>query len=454
MDGLKALLAKKRKAADAEFGGRKQVRRVDIEQARIKQLRTEEQHELQAKDAKRALKRAADGSGELQRLDSGARTHSEEALPLEEVIRRLRLLGQPATLFGEEELERSQRLRQAQQEFEIDDDMIGGQQGNSLLELIKQGKLHAKKAPPAKKEDKAAANSRPVSAGPTTEVPSTSATSREAVQAGTDGEDEVEASFKAAAKRLRLQRQEEQMPIEDRLNLYLKRWTAEWAADLEARSEEVKDSSSGYTATIQFQQTMSFFKPLFKQLKRRQIDPDMKAGLWMICEAFKERNYLFAYDIYMRLAVGNNPWPIGVTSIGIHERSSREKISHVMNGSAHIMNDEATRKYLQAVKRLLTFLQRAYPTDPSRSVDFDGFRDAGLGAKGAGSDKAALIEAEKKGETWKHLGLLPAPHHVGADGVVQVPPKWENMVLHSEAFKEHQAAEKGQTRKASPLKAK
>ena len=91
------------------------------------------------------------------------------------------------------------------------------------------------------------------------------------------------------------------------------------------------------------------------------------------------------------VVAGNNPWPIGVTSIGIHERSSREKISHVMNGSAHIMNDEATRKYLQAVKRLLTFLQRAYPTDPSRSVDFDGFRDAGLGAKGAGSDKAVRI---------------------------------------------------------------
>ncbi len=49
---------------------------------------------------------------------------------------------------------------------------------------------------------------------------------------------------------------------------------------------------------------------------------------------------------------GNAPWPIGVTSVGIHERSSREKISHVtgMNagGEAHIMNDEATRKYLQA----------------------------------------------------------------------------------------------------------
>ena len=128
MDGLKALLAKKRKAAEQEFGGRTQVKRVEIEQARIQQLRNEEniendvkvQHYLSCKctsmlechgpvlegaiakqEAKRALKRAADGSGELQRLDSGARTNSEEALPREEVVRRLRLLGQPATLFGE-----------------------------------------------------------------------------------------------------------------------------------------------------------------------------------------------------------------------------------------------------------------------------------------------------------------------------------------------------------------
>ena len=35
-----------------------------------------------------------------------------------------------------------------------------------------------------------------------------------------------------------------------------------------------------------------------------QVDPDMKAGLWMICKALKERNYLESYDIYMRLAVG------------------------------------------------------------------------------------------------------------------------------------------------------
>lgn len=53
------------------------------------------------------------------------------------------------------------------------------------------------------------------------------------------------------------------------------------------------------------------------------------------------------------LPVGNAPWPIGVTSVGIHERSSREKISHVtgmnVRGEAHVMNDEATRKWLQVL---------------------------------------------------------------------------------------------------------
>lgn len=52
-------------------------------------------------EAKRLIKHVSGGSGDLQRLDSKDRMNSEEALPKEEVIRRLRLLDQPATLFGE-----------------------------------------------------------------------------------------------------------------------------------------------------------------------------------------------------------------------------------------------------------------------------------------------------------------------------------------------------------------
>jgi len=55
------------------------------------------------------------------------------------------------------------------------------------------------------------------------------------------------------------------------------------------------------------------------------------------------------------LAIGNAAWPIGVTMVGIHERSGREKIfsQHV----AHVLNDETTRKYIQAIKRLMTYAQ-------------------------------------------------------------------------------------------------
>jgi pre-mRNA-splicing factor 18 len=74
-----------------------------------------------------------------------------------------------------------------------------------------------------------------------------------------------------------------------------------------------------------------------------------QVGLWVMIQLMAERNYLAANDIYLKLAIGNAPWPIGVTHVGLHERSAREKISHVMNSSsqAHIMNDEATRKFFQ-----------------------------------------------------------------------------------------------------------
>jgi pre-mRNA-splicing factor 18 len=76
-----------------------------------------------------------------------------------------------------------------------------------------------------------------------------------------------------------------------------------------------------------------------------------------------------AMDQYIKLAIGNAPWPIGVTMVGIHKHSAHEKI--YINSVAHIMNDETTRKYLQSIKRLMTLCQRRYPSMPSKSVEFN-----------------------------------------------------------------------------------
>lgn len=60
----------------------------------------------------------------------------------------------------------------------------------------------------------------------------------------------------------------------------------------------------GIQVTTQFKQTMTFFKPLYRDLAKRRVPGDMLAGLWMIVDAIRNRNYLYAYDIYMRLAIG------------------------------------------------------------------------------------------------------------------------------------------------------
>ena len=68
------------------------------------------------------------------------------------------------------------------------------------------------------------------------------------------------------------------------------------------------------------------------------------------------------------MAIGNAPWPIGVTMVGIHARTGREKI--FAKNVAHVLNDETQRKYIQGLKRLMTKCQQFFPTDPSRSVDY------------------------------------------------------------------------------------
>lgn len=126
----------------------------------------------------------------------------------------------------------------------------------------------------------------------------------------------------------------------------------------------------------------------------------------MVVECCRKRNYSAATDQYIKLAIGNAPWPIGVTMVGIHERSAREKI--YTNSVAHIMNDETTRKYLQSVKRLVTFCQRRYPTLPSMAVEFNSLAN--------GSDLESLL-AEERGKAGgrpnqaadEERPLLPAP---------------------------------------------
>ena len=129
-------------------------------------------------------------------------------------------------------------------------------------------------------------------------------------------------------------------------------------------------------ATNGYRQTEKSFEVLYERLKAGEVHHEIRNCLVMIITAIEDRNYQRANEIYLQLSIGNQAWPIGVTSIGIHDRTAREKLSWYSNvkSQAHIMNDEATRKYLHGISRLIKGVQGLRPTDPSRSVSFNAFQ--------------------------------------------------------------------------------
>ncbi|CAL9073059.1 unnamed protein product, partial [Musa textilis] len=146
--------------------------------------------------------------------------------------------------------------------------------------------------------------------------------------------------------------------------------------------EAEKRTAKGKFVVATFNQCASYLNPMFKICGKKILPGDGRQALVKVVQCCMKRDYLAAMDEYIRLAIGNAPWPIGVTMVGIHER---EKI--YTNSVAHIMNDETTRKYLQSVKRLMTFSQRRYPTGPSKSVVFNSLAN--------GSDLQSLLAEER-----------------------------------------------------------
>eukprot|EP00944_MAST-04C_sp_MAST-4C-sp1_P007746 g7746.t1 len=147
---------------------------------------------------------------------------------------------------------------------------------------------------------------------------------------------------------------------------YIKAMLERWETELLSRPAEVKNSAHGRAATRQFKECKTNLKQFFKGCKSDSVHIDVIGGVSKIVMFLQEREYVKAHDQYMLMAIGNAPWPIGVTAVGIHDRTGRERIGS--NKIAHIMDDEGTRKYLNAVKRLLTYVQKSFPTDPSKMV--------------------------------------------------------------------------------------
>ncbi|XGW29362.1 hypothetical protein V3C99_008855 [Haemonchus contortus] len=142
-----------------------------------------------------------------------------------------------------------------------------------------------------------------------------------------------------------------------------------WGMELNRRDDEEKKSPEGKLQASIHKQTVMNLRPLLNSLENHSCNNDIRHHLTNICRLLIiERNYILANNAYMTMAIGNAPWPVGVTRSGIHQRPGSAK-AYVSN-IAHVLNDETQRKYIQAFKRLMTRMQEYFPTDPSKCVEF------------------------------------------------------------------------------------
>lgn len=340
------------------------------------------------------------------------------------IIQRLRKLLIPATLFGDKDILRYRRLRNAE-EAEVRVDVpsykFGIQENVSLMiqteekDLFEANRLLEKRShiPEQKLED-------------TQRNLFTQTIEKQMVKVK-EMKDFAHESFKRAAERVKNKLTDEKMSIEDQCLKWIRNWCVEWKMDLESRPPQVSRSARGKRASDEYITSIRGFRYLFAQLRSRSLSSSIKTGIWLMLKAMQEKNYIHANAVLLNtISIGNAPWPIGVTQVGIHTKSAaREKIStsHLnTNAAAHIMGDEATRKYLHGLKRLLTVLQRIYPAVPSRAVEFRTDADMARGSSGSGSCKLALIEADLNGDITQPR-LVQSLVQYDTDCSIKVPPR-------------------------------
>ncbi|KAL2156183.1 hypothetical protein VTH82DRAFT_928 [Thermothelomyces myriococcoides] len=293
----------KRRRLAEEARQRREAKEAEEERARRRRLGLPEVPPTKQEEGKEDDKKKAEEGTDEDDLDG------DEAGDIadEELIKKLRELGEPAILFGESHAARLMRYRKVSR-------------GGALAAAV--GPIPTTLVPVEEKDMKVPDKVPP-------------------------------ASDKKARKFLYRQ-------LASYFNMVLREWEAALARENNA------DTFAGQAARNAMTSSKDAMRPLFRKFEQGNLDESILEAIVEIVKAAQERRYVDANDGYLRLSIGKAAWPIGVTMVGIHERSAREKLHGGEKG--HIMGSEVTRKYLQSIKRCLTFAQVRWPPEDIRQL--------------------------------------------------------------------------------------
>ena len=270
------------------------------------------------------------GGEETSLEETEAKPPATDLPPFLDVCRQLRKYREPITLFGETEEMRFDRLKKV---------ILLASEGAEHQGQLNELHVLAKRS---KKEQDGA------------------------LMTSIGGGDDIKVHVKSSkgGKETEMEKKEEKEEKKEKSRSdasMVRHWIKNVVREWEIYANEHGESM------MEVKQTREHLKPLVSELNREgAISAELLRPLAQISQLAQEGEYMQAFDWYLQMAIGNAAWPMGVTMVGIHDRAAREKISS--QNTAHALNDEVTRKYVQAIKRLLTFCQKIRPTDPSKMM--------------------------------------------------------------------------------------
>lgn len=335
LSGLAEELERRRAAIKAK--GKKWVRKGD----QIKAQEAEKKAAREKLAASRKRKREAAEDEPTNKKVAPDKENTEVLMTEEQTKRRLRELGEPVHLFGETQTQRFNRLKEVEL-IAAERKQTGSRgQKNDYQQVIMNA---------VEKELELAM-----------------------ATGGTGGnvyEKHLKEKKMKATKYDTPRTREECDRDEDFILFFFKRMLREWERMCLEMPDSLRRSVAGKKKAALQGQCRRDMRSLFKLLKKRTCQADIVRKLTKLVNFCLQRDYIEASKMYFELAIGNAPWPVGVTAPGIHERAGRTKIEEME--VAHVLNNEVQRKYIHAIERIMKFAQEKYPShDITRNFNVD-----------------------------------------------------------------------------------
>ena len=338
MDGLLAEINRKRSYVESTCGLVNSNKKF-FKQSELAEKERQAYLEKRSEGSKKAnLDEASIVQWQKESIDQMAEKSEKIQLSSSEIIHRLRKRGQPIKLFGETDLMTYQRLRKLEL---IDPEESEGSKNDMKILMEKmENESNSSIAKDSSSTETYNVKVKPIAV-------SFDELAREGLEISQhDWKYDAGVVHKFCQLMLQL-----------------------WGEELNGRPLDVKKCQQGRLEAARFLQTVDYLRPLMRKLKSETLGEEILDSLANVVYWSLRKEYVHANDSYLQMAIGNAPWPIGVTMHGIHARPGKDKLA--TKTIAHVLNDEQQRKYVQAFKRLITFCQKIYPTDPSKCVEFN-----------------------------------------------------------------------------------